>query len=397
MKHPGRAMTPDDFPTASRPFSRSDLARLRREAATLREPRPARGALVALLAALALCFAFLLAGCDSPKPEPQRSNATLIMWNWPDYMTSEALEGFERETGIKVEQRIFGDEEVLLGAVQGTDFQADLLIVSESMARELIQARVVDTLDPALIPNLRHIEKASLAQSYHEGRLYGAPYLSGTTGVAVNVKHVPEGADSWAILWDEGLRGRIAMLGNNFEVVAAASMKLGFGIAPASGEQFAAVEAELMRQRPLLKGYLDIADLAEGLASGEIWAAQIYSGDALGAMEKNPDLRYFVPREGATRWTDMIMLHRSSGHPKEVHAFIDYLNRPEVMARLSEELYCATTNSEARALVSKEILADPGVYPPPEILARCSFLPAVSPSDTSARRTSELWNALTAP
>ena len=389
-------MTSSDLPTSSRHFFRAVAAHQRREA-TKRHGTPGQGPLPVLLAALVLGFAFLFAGCDSPKPEPQRSNATLILWNWPNYMTSEALEGFERETGIKVEERIFSDEEVLLGAMQGTDFRADLLIVSESMARELIQARVVDALDATLIPNLRHIEKASLSQSYQEGRLYGAPYLSGTTGVAVNVKHVPEGADSWAILWDESLSGRIAMLGNNFEVVAAASMKLGYGIVPATEAQFAAVEAELMRQRPLLKGYLDIDKLAEGLAGGEIWAAQIYSGDARGAMEKNPDLRYFVPREGATRWTDMIMMHRSSAHSKEVHAFIDYLNRPEVMARLSEELYCATTNSEAKALVSKEILADPGVYPPPEILARCSFLPAVSPSDTSARRTSELWNALTAP
>ena len=389
-------MTQNDLQALSRPFFRPTGAHRHHEAAK-RHGTPAHGPISVLLALLVLGFACLLAGCDSPKPEPQRSNATLIMWNWPNYMTSDALDGFERETGIKVEQRIFGDEEVLLGAMQGTDFQADFFIVSESMARELIQARVVDALDPALIPNLRHIEKASLAQSYHEGRLYGAPYLSGTTGVAVNVKHVPEGADSWTILWDESLSGRIAMLGNNFEVVAAASMKLGFGIVPATEEQFAAVEAELMRQRPLLKGYLDIDELAEGLADGEIWAAQIYSGDALGAMEKNPDLRYFVPREGATRWTDMIMLHRASRHPKEVHAFIDYLHRPEVMARLSEELYCATTNFEARALVSKEILADHGVYPPSEVLARCSFMPATPPSDTSARRTSELWNALTAP
>ena len=389
-------MTQNDLQALSRPFFRPTGAHRHHEAAK-RHGTSAHWPISVLLALLVLGFACLLAGCDSPKPEPQRSNATLIMWNWPNYMTSDALDGFERETGIKVEQRIFGDEEVLLGAMQGTDFQADFFIVSESMARELIQARVVDALDPALIPNLRHIEKASLAQSYHEGRLYGAPYLSGTTGVAVNVKHVPEGADSWTILWDESLSGRIAMLGNNFEVVAAASMKLGYGIVPATEEQFAAVEAELMRQRPLLKGYLDIDELAEGLADGEIWAAQIYSGDALGAMEKNPDLRYFVPREGATRWTDMIMLHRASRHPKEVHAFIDYLHRPEVMARLSEELYCATTNFEARALVSKEILADHGVYPPSEVLARCSFMPATPPSDTSARRTSELWNALTAP
>ena len=51
----------------------------------------------------------------------------------------------------------------------------------------------------------------------------------------------------------------------------------------------------------------------------------------------------------------------------------------------------------ARALVSKEILADTGVYPSPEILARCAFFPHIDPATTTNQRSSQLWNALTAP
>ena len=80
---------------------------------------------------LILALLFLLnAGCDTPKPKPAAANATLILWNWPDYMTDEVLSGFTNETGIRIEQRIFGDEEILLGAMQGSDFSADFFIVS---------------------------------------------------------------------------------------------------------------------------------------------------------------------------------------------------------------------------------------------------------------------------
>jgi len=342
-----------------------------------------------------LCL--LTAGCDTPKPEVVSTNTTLILWNWPNYMTEDVLRDFTQETGIRVDQRIFGDEEILLGAMQGLDFNADLLIISESLGRELIQARLVAPLDPELLPNLSHIDQDSLALCSQQGQLYSAPYLAGTTGVAINIKHVPENSDSWNILWNEDLRGHVAMLSNNFEVVAAASMKLGFGIVPTTAEQFTAVEEELVRQRPLLKGYLPVDEITDGLVGGELWAAHIYSGDALGAAELNPDLRYFVPREGAVRWLDMIMVSRPSIHLKEAHAFINYLHRPEVMARLSEDLHSATPNAAARALVSKAILADPQIYPSSEILARCAFFPVLDPNGTSAQRTSELWNALTAP
>ncbi len=347
---------------------------------------------------LILALLFLVnAGCDTPKPEPAAANATLILWNWPNYMTDEALSGFTNETGIHIEQRIFGDEEILLGAMQGSDFSADFFIVSESLGREMIQAKLVAPLDQNLLPNLSHIDEDARAMAVHQGQLYSAPYLAGTTGVVVNTKHVPDDVLSWDILWNEDLKGHIAMLRNNSEVVAAASMRLGHGIVPATKEQFTAVEKELLRQRPLLKGYLPVDAMTAGLVNGEIWAAQIYSGDALGAAELNPDLRYFVPREGAPKWVDMLMLSRSSAHAKEVHAFINYLHRPEVMGKLSEDLYCATPNAAARALVSKEILADTGVYPSPEILARCAFFPLIDPAATTNQRSSELWNALTAP
>lgn len=346
---------------------------------------------------LLVILCLLGSACDRPAPTPASTNATLILWNWTDYMTESVLDGFHRETGITVEQRFFDDDEILFGAVQGSDFDGDMFIISETLGREMIAARLVTPLDAALMPNLGHVDTDSLELCFRDGQLYSVPYLAGTTGIAVNTTHVGHDANSWSVLWDNRLAGHLAMLGNNFEVVAAASLKLGHGVIPGNQEQFAAVERELLRQRPLLKGYLSVEEIIDQLVSGELWAAQLYSGDALAAARRNPELRYIVPREGAARWHDLIMVARTSRHPLEAQMFMNYLHRPEVMAELSAALYFPTSNAQARKLIPAEVLADPNVYPPPEILARCAFFPASFPDGTSTQRISEIWNTLSAP
>lgn len=315
----------------------------------------------------------------------------LVFWNWPDYVTTDALLGFERETGIRVEMRIFEDEEILLGAMQSSEFRGDVIVVSDTVAEELIAAQLITPLDLAKIPNTAHIEpplRATNATPVH-----GAPYLAGTTGVIVNTAHIPQ-ADSWNVLWDETLKGRIAMLPSGYEVVSVASKKLGFAILPRTEAEFQAVRDALLAQRPLLRGYLPVNEIIDRMVSGDLWAAQIYSGDALLARDQNPDLRYFVPREGGMLWTDKLMIPRSSRHKEQAMAFIDYLQRPEVMAKLSAALHAPTPNVAARKLLPPEILANPAIYPPQDILARCEFFPASQAGETIMAQTAELWSTL---
>lgn len=342
-----------------------------------------------LLALLAL----LLPACgpDGPDSASKPKPATLVFWNWPDYVTQEALTGFERETGHRVELRIFEDEEVLMGAIQSSEFQGDILVVSNTLAEELAMAQLLAPLDPTKIPNAVHVEAQALTGT--GGPVHDVPYLAGTTGIVVNTKHVPQ-ADSWNVLWNETLSGRIAMLPNGQEIVPAASKMLGYGILPRTEAEFQAVRRALLAQRPLLRGYLPVQEIVDLLIEGELWAAQIYSGDALLAREANPDLRYFVPREGGMLWTDKLVIPRASRHKNLAMAFVDYLQRPEVMAKLSAALHAPTPNLAARKLQPKDVLGNPDIYPPQDVLARCEYYPPFRAEDTIEARIAELWSIL---
>jgi putrescine transport system substrate-binding protein len=45
-----------------------------------------------------------------------------------------------------------------------------------------------------------------------------------------------------------------------------------------------------------------------------------------------------VPEEGAPFWSDVMVVANKSANPDQAHMFINYIMRPEVIARISQQL-----------------------------------------------------------
>ena len=58
-------------------------------------------------------------------------------------------------------------------------------------------------------------------------------------------------------------------------------------------------------------------------------------------------------------------------NPEGAHAFINYILDASVHASIAEEISYAWPNLPAQALIEPENLANPAIYPPSEVLARC--------------------------
>jgi spermidine/putrescine-binding protein len=153
------------------------------------------------------CAVFCLGGCSAQPSQPSTPSATtqrtLKFYNWEDYIDAEAVAGFERETGIKVTLIEFKDDEEIIAAMQSGAFDGDLVVVSESLAREMVGAKLLAPIDYARLPNARHIDPAFMGSPV---RPHAVPYLMGTTGLIYNAAFFPEGVSSWAALWDERAR-----------------------------------------------------------------------------------------------------------------------------------------------------------------------------------------------
>jgi len=332
---------------------------------------------------------------SSPQQTQPASNTTkrsLILYIWEEYIGSKTLENFEKETGIHVKEIIYEDEEDMLGAVQSDLSAYDLVVASDDLIREMREGKILSRLDYSKIPNAKYIAQQYRNMPCDPEQKYAVPYLWGTTGMVVNTKYIKEDMDSWKVLFDKRYKDRLAMLNNSYEVAAAASKLLGYSINTNNPNELAEIKSLLLDQNPLLKGYLDAVTVQKSLINEELWAAQIYSGEGLSAVDQNENLAYVIPREGAPVWVDFFAMPRDAKHKEEAHVFLNYILRPEVNASIASELWYATTNKAAKPFMDEEVTQSPSVYPSAEVMSRCEFF---SETGAPASFINPVWTKLT--
>lgn len=339
------------------------------------------------------CVLLIISACSSAPRSPQPRE--LHIFNWEDYFAPDTLENFEAEHGVKVMLETFGSEEEMLAGIQSRPGGYDAVVASGSMVETLIQLKLLSILSLDNISNFANIRDDFRSSPFDPENRYSVPYLWGTTGLAINKKYVPADASTWEVLWTPAYKRHLAMLNDPQEVLGAALLALGHSLNDRDPELLEEARQKLLAQRPLLAGYLDPISLIEGLASEEIWAAQLYSGDALTAKEKNPNVIYLLPREGAALWMDHLVVPVGASHKEEAELFINYLLQPQVAGDIVNYLYYSSPNREATRYINPEILEEPSIYPEAEALSRLHYY---QPLDAETNQwLNRLWAELVKP
>lgn len=312
-----------------------------------------------------------LLGCRDKTKLAHNSNQVLRLYNWEDYIGSDTIEGFTRETGIKVLLDTYDDEEKMFAKIRSNLSMYDLVIASDSLIREMILTKTLHPIDHTILNNLNNLDERYLNQVFDIDNKFSIPYLWGTTGLVVNRKYID--SSDWAVLFNRDYKDKVALLNNSYEVFSAAMKFLGKGINPKNRGDIESASSLLIEQKKYSKGYVDAISLIKLLVDEEIWAAQIYSGEGLTAVDLNENLEYLIPEDGAPIWLDSFVIPRDAENISEAHRFIDYVLRAEVAGRLSSELWYATPNRAAKKYVDQEVLLSEAVYPSDEVLSRCEY------------------------
>jgi spermidine/putrescine transport system substrate-binding protein len=97
-----------------------------------------------------------------------------------------------------------------------------------------------------------------------------------------------------------------------------------------------------------------VADVGPPLAAGEASLSLAWSGDVLGVVGKNPDVRFVVPREGTILYVDYACVPRSAPSPDLAFAFLNHLLDPQMAAEFTNTTMFATPNLGALKLLHPE-------------------------------------------
>jgi len=328
----------------------------------------------AVLAASLLAGACGGGGSDSSAGEGSATSGTLRISNWPLYMADGFNDAFTKATGVKVDYREnFQDNETWFAANKDAlaakqDIGADLVVPTDFMVGRLRQLGWLDKLDKSKVPNIKNI-RPDLAQLPSDpGNEYSMPYMSGMTGIAYNKKLVDKPITSIDDLWDPSLKGKVTLLSDLRDGLG--MIMLSQGNDPAT-----ATEAQVQQAADLVKQQKDAGqirkftgnDYQDDLTSGNIAAAQVYSGDVAQLQKANPDLEFVVPEKGSTQFVDEMVIPYTTKDKAGAQAWMNFVYDKDNYAKLidtTQYIPVLADMTEALNKVNPELASNPLVNPP---------------------------------
>ncbi|MCR0981768.1 extracellular solute-binding protein [Roseomonas populi] len=344
-----------------------------------------------------LLLAPLLAGAVAAQ------QPVLNVYNWTDYIDPKAIEGFQRETGIRVRYDVFDSLETLEGKLSAGRSGYDVVVpTSEPSFARLVRAGALRPLDRAAIPNLAGQDPALLAQvaASDPGNRHGAVYLWGTVGLGLRADRIralaPDAPlDSLDLILRPENAARIARCGiaimdSGIDVIPSVLRWLGKDPNTTDAAEARAAEAALLAIRPHIRAIIPSAAITDALAQGEYCAVLTYSGDVVQAQVRAPEggITYTPPKDGAQLWFDMLAVPADAPNPEAAQRFIDYMLRPEVIAGVTNQVHYPNAVPASRPHLRQDVAADLNVYPSPDMIAHSFTVSAPGPVAERARARS---------
>ncbi|MFL7810420.1 MAG: spermidine/putrescine ABC transporter substrate-binding protein, partial [Anaerolineae bacterium] len=265
----------------------------------------------------------------------------------------------------------------LLAKLQAGATGYDIIVPSDYMVTIMRELNLLSELDYDNIPNSKNIDETFIDPPYDPGNKYCVAYQWGTTGIGYDSDVFDEEPASWAYLFDPALAsqysGKISMLNDPREAIGAALKYLGYSLNSTDEGELEAAKQLLIQQKQWVSTY-DSDGFEDLLAAGETVLAHAWSGDIFAAAEEAENIWYVIPEEGGVIWTDNLCIPASALNKYTAEVFIDYLLRPEVGAEITNYTWFGSPNKASEEFIDQEILDEPAIYPPDEVMQKLEFL-----------------------
>ena len=313
----------------------------------------------------------------------------IIFYNWTDYLAPVTKKNFQKETGIKLVETYFDDNEALYAKLSAGATGYDVMCPSDYMVHVLIMAKLVTPLDMSLIPNFKNVDPKFQKPSYDpetDGKKYSVPYQWGTTGIGVRTDKVPETVTSWQTMWDQKYKGQINMDNEMRETIGAALKLLGYSLNSQSEDELTKAGDKLIEQKPLVATY-DANNMKRAMIQGTP-LVHAWNADALLVMDQigQDKLAYVLPDEGYTVWVDNLVIPKGGNSAYGAHLWMDFVCDVQNQADLTDWVWYLSPVPAAYALMESKLLKDN--FPTKEQLARGELMNDVG---EFTRVYSETW------
>jgi spermidine/putrescine-binding protein len=303
----------------------------------------------------------------SSKPEAK----TLNFYNWTEYIDAKTIPNFQKQTGIKVTYDNYSSNDDLLAKIRTGSSGFDIIVPTDATLVKMKHGNLLQPLDLSLIPNVTNLDPRFRNAAYDPGNQYSIPWQWGTTGIGYDKTKVTDPVTDWDALKLPSVKDRSSFLKEARDAFAMALFALKKDPNTLNDDDLDAAEQYLIDLKKNMKSIT--SDYLDSLKGGELILCQAYSGDVFQAQAVNKNVEYVIPTSGALSWVDSMAIPKGAPHPKNAEQFMNYILEPKVGAELTNFVNYGSPNKAAQPYILKEILDNPLIYPPADVLAKLPF------------------------
>ena len=311
---------------------------------------------------LLLAFVFIGLVVVPLPASAQKKKSVLNLFCWSEYVPQEVIDGFTKETGIKVNVENYASNEEMLAKLLAGGSKYDLVQPSEYTIEALTKVGKLDELNFANIPNIKNIDPKYTKLPHDPEGKFTVPWMVGTVGIVVNTAKVKDPIKGYKDVFSGKYKKRIVVLNDAREIVSWALNTLGLPINEITPENLEKVKPMLKEWLPQIKVY-DSDSPKTALLNGDVDLGIVWSGEAAILYKKNKKFAYVLPEEGAHQFIDSLAIPNGAPNKENAEKFINYILKHDVSKLISEGFPYTNPNLEARKLLSKAELENPASYP----------------------------------
>jgi spermidine/putrescine transport system substrate-binding protein len=327
---------------------------------------------------------------ETVKLEGKPSGSVTIS-NWPLYIDENTVPDFEKATGVKVKyiedvnenDGFFAKMQPLLA--KGESGGRSMFVVTDWMAAKMRELGYLQNLDKSALPDVEKNLLDSLSHpSFDPDREFSVPWQSGMGGLIVRTDLAPE-IKSICDLFDPKYKGKVDFLAEVIETVPLVMSCEGIDPENAS-------EDEWMKTIDRIKQAVDEGqirrftgnDYARDLTSGDVVGVIGWSGDAVQLQADNPNIKFRMPTEGCSLWSDNMVIPVGAPNPTAAEAWMNYVYDPKNQAQIAAEVNYITPVKGVQQVFEKtdpSLAKNPLIFPSDEFTKNCFTQPKLTPEE----------------
>lgn len=318
-----------------------------------------------------LLFLFLSSllfyGCSS-STEPE-----LHLYVWADFIKPELIEQFEKENNCRVVVDTFDSNESMYAKLKLGASGYDIVFPSNYIFDIMYGQGMLETLDPAKLPNRKYIYPKYEELLGETGQTYGVPYLLTFTGLGIRKDKVSHFEPSWNIFARTDLKGRMTMLNDIREVMGASLKYLGYSINTINEKEVKEAAEQVLKWKKNLAKF-ESEQYKHGIADAEYLAVQGYGGDLMQVIKENPQVEFVLPNEGTMMSLDIMAICKNAPNMDLAHKFINFLLEPQAAADNVAFTMFSPANEGAYEKLPKDLKNNPALFPPAIVLEKSEII-----------------------